>query len=103
RLHVPRDHRRRELGVEDVTKILAQRGVLDRYDDLDATLEVALHAVGRADQVFLVAPVPEIEDPAVLEEASEDADHADPLGDARDAGPQATRVAHDQVDAHARA
>ena len=40
-------------------------------------------------------------DPAVLQEAIDDAADADVLGDARQARPQAADAAHDQVDRHA--
>ncbi len=38
----------------------------------------------------------------MLEETVDNADHTDPLGDARQAGPQAARAPNDEVDVHAR-
>src|SRR5262249_45978946 len=87
RLHRPRAATRRPLGVEHGPQLLAQRGVLDRNDHLDAALEVPLHAVRRADQELLVAPVVEVVDAGVLEEAADHADDADGLGELGHAGP----------------
>src|SRR5689334_12866610 len=72
-LHVPRAALVAELGVEDVAQLGLQPRVLDRHQDLDPLLEVALHRVGRADVVLGAAAVVEVVDPLVLEEPAEDA------------------------------
>ena len=60
-----------------------------------------VHQVGAAHQQFVLAAVAEVVEAAVLQEAPDDADHADILADAGHAGPQAAHAAHDQVDLHA--
>ena len=54
---------------------------------LDASVEVAGHEVGAAEEDLLVATVPEPEDAAVLEEAPDHRDHADRLRDSGDPRP----------------
>ena len=75
--------------------------VLDRDDRLDPSVEVAIHQVGRADVPLLVAAVLEAADPRVLEELADDRADADPLRDARDAGPERAHAADDEVDVDA--
>src|SRR6185503_8501020 len=47
---------------------------------------------------LFLAGVAEIVDAAVLEEAADDAHHADVVADALEAGPEAADAAHDQLD-----
>ena len=51
-------------------------------------------------QVLLGAAVAEIIDAAVLQEAPDDADDANGLGNAREARAQAASIANDQIDLH---
>jgi len=83
-----------EVQVEDLAQLLLQARVLDRRQHLDAALEVALHAVRRADVVLGRAGVAEVVDARVLQKPADDADHADVLGDARQAGTKLAGVAH---------
>src|SRR5438477_574670 len=90
-----------ELGVEDLLDPLAQRRGEDREGDLDAVVEVPGHPVRGGEKVLLVASVQEIVDARVLEEAIDDRDDADPLGQTGQAGPEAADPPDDQVDVHA--
>ena len=63
-------------------------------------LQVALHGIGRGDEILLVSAVAEIVDAGVLQKSPDDADHADIFGQAGDPGTQPAGVAHDQVDLH---
>src|SRR5690349_12500100 len=74
-LHLPRVMVRRELRLEHFAQLQAERRILDRHHHLDPALEIPLHAVGRADEVLLVAAVPEVVDAAVLQEPADDAHH----------------------------
>jgi hypothetical protein len=76
----------------------ARAGVLDRHDDLDPAVEVALHQVRRAQARLGRAAVGEAEDPRVLEELADDRAHPDPLGET--SHPRAERAPgpDDQVD-----
>jgi hypothetical protein len=100
-LHLPCVAIRRQLRIEHRAQITAQSRILYRHHHLDPALEVSGHAVGRSDQVFLLAAVAEVVDAAVLEEAADDADHAHVLGQPGNARPQAAGVAHQQLDFHA--
>src|SRR5215510_13797420 len=101
RLHVPGAALVGELGVEDVAQLGPKPAVLDRDQDLDALLDVALHRVGRADVVLGPAAVVEVVDPLVLEEPADDADDLDRAGHAVEAGAQPAGVADDEVDGDA--
>ena len=70
-------------------------GILDREHHLDAAEEVARHPVGAAEEDLGLAGVLEVEDPAVLQEPVDDADHPDVLGEPGDARPQAADAADD--------
>src|SRR5262249_20724451 len=100
-LHLPGAVPGRELRIEHRAQLLPEQRVFDGRHHLDATLEVALHAVGGADQVFLLAAVAEVVDTAVLQEAPHYAHHADRLRQAGHTRPQAAGVADDQIDLHA--
>src|SRR5262249_57702818 len=90
-----------ELRTEPRPELLPEQRVLDGRHHLDATLEVALHAVGGADEVLLLAAVAEVVDAAVLQEAPHHAHHADRLRQPGHSGAQAAGVADDQIDLHA--
>ena len=97
RFHVVPQNR----GQDALHHALFERRGLDREHDLDAPEEVAWHPI-RARQEDLGAPrIAEVEHAAVLEEAVDDADHTDPLGDARQARAQAAGAPNDQVDVDA--
>ena len=87
-----------ELDLEDLAHLGLEPRVEDGEGDLDAVVEVARHPVGGGEEVLGRAAVLEVEDPGVLEEAVDDRDHADALGQPRHAGPQAADAAHDEVD-----
>src|SRR5260370_42541818 len=55
-----------QLDLEHSAQFLAQLRILDRRDNFDATLEIALHAIGGADKKLLRAAVTKIVDAAVL-------------------------------------
>src|SRR5208283_2285383 len=97
-LHVPGAFVGCELTIQNRPQLLSQRGILDRRDRLDSALEVALHQVRRADEIFLGAAVAEIIDAPVFEEAPHDADHAYGFRKSSKAGTQPAGVANDEVD-----
>ena len=97
RLHVVGERNGEDL-VEDP---LADGGVLDRESDLHAADEVALHPVGGGEEHLALAARFEVPDPGVLEEAVDDAHHADAIGNAGDAGAQGADAADDEIDLHA--
>ena len=66
-LHVPRVSGISELHVQDLAQQTAWPGGFDGCHRLDAILQVALHAVGRADKILLVAAVSEVKDAGVFE------------------------------------
>src|SRR2546427_8417489 len=72
-----------------------------RRHPLDAPPQVAGPPVGRAEVVLGVAAVREMIDAGVLEEASQDADDADAVGQAGDARPERAHAPHDEVDVDA--
>src|SRR5262249_61152764 len=86
----------------DVAGVRAQRRVEDRTQHFAATVEIALHQVGAADEHRRVAAVLEPEHARMLEEASDDRADGDAVADAGNAGPQAADAANDEVDPHAR-
>src|SRR5439155_6300264 len=71
-------------------------------DDLDAPIEIARHQVRAADERLLCAAVAEVPRAAVLQEAADDAPHADVVADARHAGTKNGDAADEQIDLHAR-
>src|SRR5690606_32234139 len=87
-----------EADLEHRLQALLEERVQHRRDDLDAAVEVARHPVGGAEVVLRRAAVAEHPDARVLEEAPDDAHHADALGEAGDARAQATDAAHDEID-----
>src|SRR6266849_6244373 len=90
-----------QLTIEHRAQFLAQLDILDRRHHLDAAFEITLHAVGRSDQVFVVAAIVEVVDASVLEKTSDDAHDADVLGEPGEARPQTACIAYDEVDLHA--
>src|SRR5439155_8290238 len=91
-----------ELDVEDLLEPLPQGRSQDREGDLDAMVEVPRHPVRGGEEVLLVAAIEEIVDARVLEEAIDDRDDADSLGQSGYAGPEAADPPDDQVDVHPR-
>ena len=90
-------------NIEDIPlDMLAQRGILDRKQYFDPTVEVARHQVRTAHVNLGLTAVSEEVDAAVFEESSDDADDADILGDARNTGAQAACLTADEVDFHAK-
>src|SRR5262249_33917273 len=75
--------------------------VLDGEHRLHPPVEVARHQVGAPQVDLLAAPVAEVEDAVVLQEAPDDADDADVLRESGYAGAEDTHLTHDQVDLHA--
>jgi hypothetical protein len=78
--------------------------VRETHEGLDASLEVAAHEVGGADEVQRLTvgvPVLEAVDPGVLEIPTEDRPNGDVLRHAGNTRPHATDAAHDEVDPHA--
>src|SRR5579862_3752461 len=73
-------------------------GIADRKDDLAAFEQVAGHPIGRAQVDFVVAAVGEVKDAGMLEEAAHDGANANAVGEARNAGPQGTHAANDEID-----
>ncbi len=100
--HVPSAPLVVEKHVEERSQLRLQGIRLHGGERLDPAHEVARHAIGRTDVVLLVAPVVEVVDPRVLEEPADDADHANVVRKAGNTRTQATRVANDEVDVHAR-
>src|SRR5207302_6304392 len=60
RTHGPRVAIRGELQVQHRPQALASSRIVDRHQHLDATLEIALHAIGGADEILLGAAVAEV-------------------------------------------
>jgi hypothetical protein len=83
-------------------KLIAEHGVSQAEDDLDALVDVALHPVGTAEKHLGLTVVAEDEDAAVFEKPSDDTAHADPAAEPANAGAQRARAAHDEFDLHAR-
>src|ERR1700753_3168292 len=82
------------------------RGILQRTEDLDTAVEVARHHVGRGDihsrfGARQALSHPEAVDSAVLEEAADDWFDANVLGEAGNAGAQATDAAYDEFNRNA--
>ena len=92
-----------QLGFEHAAaNVGADAGIFDREEGLDPPIQVTGHQVGAAQVDLGIAAVLEIINAAVLEEAPDDAGHADVLADPRHARPQAADAAHDQIDLDAR-
>ena len=66
--------------------------------EFDAVVEIPRHPVGGREEDVLLAAVIEAEDAAVLEEAADDAAHADVFADVLESGTQHADAAHDEVD-----
>src|SRR4051812_46856512 len=79
-----------QIQVEDlVADAVREPAIRDRHHHFDAAIEVARHQVRAADVDLLVAAVAEVPDPAVLEEAADDAADADAIADAGNARAEA--------------
>ena len=86
-LHDPGVPIRRQLQVQHGAQALSSDAIFDRHQHFDSTLQVTLHGVRRADEIFLGTTVVEVVDAAVLQEASDDADHAHVVREPGQAGP----------------
>src|SRR6185369_1659070 len=64
----------------------------------DPAIQVAVHQVGRADPVLLVAVVAEPDHPRMLQEAADDRAHPDVLRQPRYPRAQGADAAHDEID-----
>src|SRR6476620_8742446 len=80
--------------------MIGRGSVLHAAQDLDPAIEVAVHQVRGADPVLRSTIVRKVEDPGMLQEATEDRPNGDVLGQPRDAGPDRAERAHQQLDAN---
>src|ERR1700751_5688533 len=97
-LELPREARVREQYVEEVIDLGPKIGALDRSEHLDPAIEVARHQIGASDPRRRAVTRLECEEPAVLEEAPEDAAHRDPHVPARKARAQNADPSRDDLD-----
>src|SRR5437870_6795937 len=81
---------------------LAQQRVTDRQKNLNPLIEIAWHPVGATGINFLLPAVGKEENPAVLQETSDNAAHTDPIAHSAYARTQRTHPPYDQVNIHAR-
>src|SRR4051794_31657140 len=100
-VEVPRAAGVREKGVKDRIDLGTKARVLDWSEDLYAAVEVPRHEVGAADPCRRPIRRLKRKDPAVLEEASQNAANRNPIAEPGDAGPQRADSARDQLDRHA--
>src|SRR5215813_1630541 len=95
-----------QADIQDLPQLFPRALRQDGRDDLDPPGEIAVHPVGGPDEELsvhgTVVAVGEVKDPRMLEESPNDRPDADPLGPARNAGPEAAEAAHDEIDGHAR-
>src|SRR5579875_272631 len=91
-----------ELGIENHAQVPALAPILDRRQHLDPAFEIAFHAICRADEIFFRTTVAEIVNAPMLQEAADDTDDADVVGQSRYARTQSAGIAHDHLDFHAR-
>ncbi len=82
-------------------KLVAEHGVPEAENYLDALVDVALHPIGAAEENFGLASVGEDEDAAVLEKTPDDTAHANSAAQPANTGAQRARAADDQLDMHA--
>ena len=82
--------------------MLAQAGIVHRRHRLNATVQVAGHPVGAAQEHLGLAAIGEPEQPRVFQEAADHAHHPNVVAGALQARPQAAHAAHHQLDAHPR-
>ena len=88
----------RELYVKKLPQLPLQLEPLDRHNDLHPALQVALHGVGRTDQVLFLAAVAEIVEARMLQKAADNADDADIFGNSGQPGTNQAAVPDDEVD-----
>jgi len=88
-------------GLDPIEDLASDFGVENGEDHLHASMEVARHEIGAAEVDERVTIVMEDVDPAVLEEAVDNAANADVFAEAGDAGPEAADAADDHVDGDA--
>src|SRR3954468_18077265 len=101
-IKIPRAAGVPEKGVEDCIDLGAEARILHRNEDLDSAVEIPRHQVGATDRCRRPVSCLERKDPAVLEEASQNAANSDPIAESRDAGPERADSARDQFDRAAR-
>src|SRR5271155_2403583 len=80
---------------------VAECGIFERENDLNAFVEIARHPVRAAEKHFRLAAIFKIIDAAVLEITADDATHADAGADAAKPRNQGALPADDEVDFHA--
>ena len=90
-----------EPEVEQIFELGHVGGSRDLYQNLDPAVEVAVHQVRRADPRLRLAAVLEPEDPAVLEEAAEDAADLDVVPQTRNVRLQSADAAAPDLDRYA--
>ena len=100
RLHLPGAAAVGGVEIEDCPEFPGQSGRFHRAENLHPRLQVPLHGVGRGDEVFFVAAVAEVVDARMLQKAADDADDADVLRQAGDAGAEPAGIPHEQIDLH---
>src|ERR1043166_9121880 len=81
-----------------VFQIRTKMRILDRTENLDSTIEIAIHPAGAAYVNLRRAGILEIEDAAVLEKATDDAPHANILRQSVHAGTEHADAANNQID-----
>ena len=101
-LQPPRAHGIRQRGLQYLpANERRQCGIFDGEDQLHAPVKVSSHQIGAAEIDLRLPPVLEIEDAAVLEKSSDDAEDPDRLADSRQSRPEAADSPDDEVDHHA--
>ena len=81
---------------------MLQHWIFNGKQRLHAFQQVARHPVSATNINFFFAAVGEVENPAVLEKASDNAAYLDVVADAAHARPQSANAAHHQVNLHSR-
>src|SRR4029077_5930792 len=89
-----------QLNIENVFQATKQLGIANWKNDLDAMTQVASHEVSAAEINFLVAPVPEIVDPTMLQKTAHDTGNADIVAESANQRPQAAESSYQQVNLH---
>jgi len=91
-----------QMCIEYIPQFLFQFRRLYRTQHLHPGLKVTLHGIGRGDKIFVRAIVSEIVDAGVLQKTADNADDTNIFRKAGNTGPQATGIAHNQVNSHTR-
>src|SRR5271169_6124476 len=90
-----------QANVQNLPQLLFGAAIENRGDDLHALGEVAVHPVGRADEKIARSRVVlrrrEVKDTGMLQVASDNRPDPDPVAEAGNSRPEATKPAHDQI------